>query len=116
MKIEVLKMKATTKQHEWAKYLRFFSEQNTGRLTRLGVFERNGDVVTDYWLESGLPLEGIDIDTRGERRSVQITVGNYTHEVKEAVKLVFHFSYNGDEDGIDVSDDNGRTTVLRFER
>lgn len=116
MKIEVLKMKTAAKQHEWTKYLRFFSEQNAGRLTRLGVFERNGDVVTDYWLESGLPLKGIDMDTRGDRQSVQITVGNYTHEVKEAVKLVFQFSYAGDEDGIDVSDDNGRTTVLRFER
>lgn len=115
MKIETHKMKAASKQHEWVKYLRFFSEQNAGRLTRLGVFESNRDVITDYWLESGLPLEGIDIDTRHERPAVRITVGNYAHEVKEAVKLVFHFSYTGDEDGIDVSDDNGRTTVLRFE-
>ena len=109
-------MKAATKHHEWAKYLQFFSDQNTGRLTRLGVFERNGDVVTDYWLENGLPLKRIDMDTADEYPSVQITVGNYTHEVKEGVKLIFHFSYTGDEDGIDISGSDGRTTVLRFER
>lgn len=108
-------MNAATTQHEWAKYLRFFGEQNAGRSTRLGVFERNGDVVTDYWLENGLPLTSIDIDTKMERPSVQITVGTFTHEVKDAVKLLFHFSLTGDEDGIDISCADGQTSVLRFE-
>jgi len=102
-------MKAATKQHEWTKYLRFFNEQNAGRLTRLGVFERNDDVVNDYWLESGLPLSGIDLDSRGKRPSIQITVGNFTHNVSDAVKLVFH------EDGVDVVGADGQTTILRFE-
>lgn len=109
-------MKAAQRQHEWAKYLNFFSEQNTGRPTRLGVFELNGDVVTDYWLENGLPLVGIDIDGRAERPSVQITVGTFTHEINDAVKLLFHFCLDGEEDGMDVSGADGRTTILRFEK
>ena len=108
-------MKAATKQHEWTKYLRFFNEQNAGRLTRLGVFERNDDVVNDYWLESGLPLSGIDLDSRGKRPSIQITVGNFTHNVSDAVKLVFQFNNAGDEDGVDVVGADGQTTILRFE-
>ena len=108
-------MKAATRQHEWTKFLKFFSEQNAGRPTRLGVFERSGDVVNDYWLENGLPLTGIDIDTKKELPSVQITVGNFTHKVDSAVKLLFHFSLSGNEDGIDISCANGQTTVMRFE-
>jgi len=109
-------MKAVKRQHEWAKYLNFFGEQNKGRPTRLGVFELNGDVVTDYWLENGLPLVGIDIDARAERPSIQITVGGFTHEINNAVSLLFHFSSAGDEDGLDVAGAEGRTTVLRFEK
>ena len=108
-------MKAATRQHEWTKFLKFFSEQNAGRATRLGVFERKNDVVNDYWIENGLPLVRIDIDTKKELPSVQITVGSFTHEVESAVNLLFHFSLSGNEDGIDISGANGQTTVMRFE-
>ena len=108
-------MKATKKQHEWAKFLMFFSEQNSGRPTRLGLLGRSGDVVNDCWIENGRSLVGIDIDTKKELPSIQITVGDLTHEVNDTVKLQFHFSLAGDEDGIDISCANGETTILRFE-
>lgn len=109
-------MKAAKKQHDWARFLEFFSEQNAGRTTRLGLFELSDNIVTDYWLEDGLPLAGIDIDTKKELPSVQITVGSFTHEIKDAVNLLFRFSLKGDEDGIDVTTADGQTTVLRFEK
>jgi hypothetical protein len=108
-------MKAAKTQHEWMKFLTFFGEQHSGRPTRIGVFERNGDAVNDYWLENGLPLVGIDIDTKKELPAVQITVGSFTHEVNDAVKLLFHFTRSGDEDGLDISTASGQTTILRFE-
>ncbi len=101
--------------HEWEKYLRFFNEQNHGRPTRLGVFERNEGVVTDYWLESGLPLSAIDLDPKSSQPSIHITLGSFTHEIKDAVKLAFKFNDAGDEDGIDICGADGRMTVLRFE-
>lgn len=105
----------TEQEIEWTKFLKFFTEQNEGRPTRLGVFECDGDKVNDYWLEAGLPLTGIDVDTKDERPSVQIIVENFTHEVKDAVNLVFRLGLNGDEDGIDISSADRKTTVLRFE-
>ena len=108
-------MRAATREHEWTKFLKFFSAQNAGRPTRLGVFERSNNVVNDYWLENGLPLVGIDIDTNAELPSVQITVGNFTHMADNAENLLFHFSLSGNEDGIDISCAHGQTTVLRFE-
>ena len=108
-------MNEAKQSHEWEKYLKFFSAQNAGRMTRLGVFESHDHVVNDYWLESGLPFVGIDIDARGERPSVQVTVGHYTHDASNVVKLEFKLSLSGEEDGIDITDVEGRTTILRFE-
>lgn len=108
-------MSAVKKQHEWAKFLEFFSEQNAGRPTRIGVFETVGDTVNDYWLEDGLPLVGIDMDTSSKQPSIQIIVGSMTHEVKHVLKVVFRLGINGDEDGIDVVNTEGQTTILRFE-
>lgn len=108
-------MNALANEHSWTSILRFYSEQNEGRITRLGLFEPTGDSVTDYWLESGLPLRGIDIDPDAGHAIIQIMVGDLTHEVSEPRKLVFQFTSGGDEDGVDVTDADGRTTVLRFE-
>jgi|CXWL01.1.fsa_nt_gi hypothetical protein len=108
-------MNAAKRQNEWTNFLKFFSEQNVGKPTRLGVFETNTSVVNDLWLECGLPLVGVDIDADGVTPAVQIMVGSLLHEIKNAVKLSCHLSASGDEDGLDVLDNYGRMTVLRFE-
>lgn len=110
-------MKAATEKrgHDWEKFIKFYSEQYTGRKTRLGVFERNNDVANDYWIESGLPLAGIDIDSRSEKVAIQIEFDSFTHEVNDAVSLAFHFTGSGEEDGLDITGSDGRTTILRFE-
>lgn len=108
-------MNTAIQEHEWRKTLRFFNEQNSERPTRLGVFEPNREAAADYWLECGLPFRGIDIDPQPDRLNVQILVGSFEHEVDNAVKLSWHMTTTGDEDGLDIVDAAGRTTVLRFE-
>ncbi|MDM7921437.1 MAG: DUF5335 family protein [Pyrinomonadaceae bacterium] len=98
-------------QHQWASMLKFFSEQNFGRLTRLGVFEGGND----FWLESGLPLTGIDVDVHAGRQTVEIVLGDFTHITKDVKAVKFILSHTGEEDGVDVEDFDGKTTVLRFE-
>ncbi len=110
------KMNAASTQHEWTKYTKFYTENNKGRLTRLGVFEKQGETVNDYWLESGLPFNGLDIDTHKDLPSVQISVGVLCHEVDQVVDIAFHLSASGDDDGVDIKSTNGTSTVLRFER
>jgi hypothetical protein len=108
-------MNAAKKQHEWTAFFKFYSEQNGGRPTRLGVFEKQSDIYNDYWLEAGLPFSGIDVDTQAETPTVEIMLGDLTHTVNSARTLKIHFSLNGDEDGIDILDVEGKTTILRFE-
>jgi hypothetical protein len=103
------------KQTDWTEFLNFFTEQNTGRRTRLGVFELNKDVVNDYWIEDGLPLAGLSMDTADGETTVHVTVGEMTHEVKGAIKLTAHFTSSGYEDGLDILTRDSRVTILRFE-
>lgn len=105
----------TAKESEVDRFLELFTAQNLGRSTRLGVFEVGMDAVTDYWLESGLPLVNIIFDRGHRLPACRITVGEITHVVLYAARLSLHFSLNGGEDGLDVVDQEGRTTVLRFE-
>ena len=102
-------------QNNWTKFLKFYTEANAGRPTRLGVFEKNGDYTTDYWLEDGLPFVGIDADRDDGVRSVQIFAGQMTHSVPRAEKITFHLALSQMEDGFDVIDADGTLTMLRFE-
>ena len=101
---------------DWTKLLNYYSKQNEGRRTRLGVFELKGDVVNDYWLEGGLPLVGVAVEHGNGRDSVIITLGQLTHVVRNAIKLTFHCTSSGYEDGLDILDRDDRTTILRFEK
>ncbi len=101
-----------TKQFNWTKFLRFYGEQNQGRRTRLGVFE-NGH---DFWIEDGLPLSGIDFDANHGHLTMQIMIGDQlTHTIPDTRNVQITFSSSEMNDGLDITDSKGKTTVLRFE-
>jgi hypothetical protein len=103
---------ATGKRFKWTRFLRFYGEQNQGRLTRLGVFE-NGN---DFWIEDGLPLSGIDFDADHGRLTTQIMIGEQlTHTIPDTRNVRITFSASEMNDGLDITDADGKTTVLRFE-
>ena len=110
-------MNAETKQYDWTDFIKFYSEQNRGRETRLGVFENETkDIFNDYWLEAGLPLAGIDADTRGDLPAVEIMLGDdFTHVINNAVSVRVSFNFDQNADGLDITDAEGKTTILRFE-
>ena len=108
--------KTMTTSGDWTNLLNSYSKQNAGRRTRLGVFELKGNVVNDYWLEGGLPLDGVAVEHNNGRDTVIITMGQLTHVVENAIKLTFHCTLSGHEDGLDILDRDNRTTILRVEK
>ena len=102
-------------QHRWDKFLKFYSEQYRGRRTRLGVFEQIDGVTNDLWVAHGLPILGIDLDSSGDRPTVEVLLNGYSHSVADARGLTVHFSLEGDEDGLDIIHGDGTSTILRFE-
>jgi hypothetical protein len=117
-------MNKTQTQHNWSEFLQLFSRQNKMRPTRIGVFEGEPGAMTDYWLEDGLPLDGIDIDTRGsDAPAVEIMLGSVekpdtrhlTHTIAKTRFVRIVLSPGGESDGLDIENEEGRTTILRFE-
>lgn len=117
-------MKAVTKKTNWTEFFKLFTEQNHLRPTRLGVFEGEPGQMRDYWLEDGLPLAGIDVDTHKEDTpTVEIMLGeigtadsrSMTHVVRGARSAKIILSPDGTDDGLEVLDKEGNTTFLRFE-
>ena len=51
----------------WQADLAAFGKRNNMRPTRLEVLGPERDVESDFWLEDGLLLAGVDLDTDGER-------------------------------------------------
>src|SRR5262249_29249456 len=102
-------------EHEWKQFLKFYTKMFAGRPTRLGVFENENGTAIDFWLEDGLPLVGIDVDADNDRQTIEIMVGDLTHSIKDVKKLTAYFPADSSEDGLDVMDTSGRTTILRFE-
>lgn len=101
---------AVKRQRYWASVFKFYGKQNENRATRLGVFDGGND----YWIEDGLPLNGIDFDPH--HNSVEIMFGNeLTHTIKEIRKFQINFSVDEINDGLDITDAEGITTILRFE-
>jgi hypothetical protein len=105
----------TTVKHEWANLFQFYTQMYKGQPTRLGFFENENGTVIDYWIEDGLPLTGIDIDTVNSGACVEIVLGDLTHTVKDPAKITAYFSIDGAENGLDILDRAGTTTILRFE-
>ena len=117
-------MNKTATRHNWSEFLKLFSQQNNARPTRIGVFEGAPGAMDDYWLEDGLPLDGIDIDTRGSGApAVEIMLGtvekpdcqHLTHTIAKTRFIRIVLSASGESDGLDIENEEGRTTILRFE-
>lgn len=117
-------MNAAIEQHNWARFISLFGEQNRLRPTRVGVFEGPPGSMNDLWLEDGVPLMGIDIDAHGpDAPDIEIMLGDkgkpgaghMTHVVKGARFVKIVLSATGDGDGLEIEDRDGRTTILRFE-
>lgn len=109
-------------QARWAAYLQEFNQQNRARLTRLEVIKPGGSM-EDFWLEDGLPLAGVDLDAEGsDAPRVEIMLGgevvserSMTHTVPRVRRIEIRLTADGSGEGLDIEDETGATTVLRFE-
>jgi len=108
-------MEAVKPQYEWTNFLKFFGKENLDRPTRIGLFETVDGVTNDYWIENGLPLKGIDVDFNGRLPVVEIMLEGLTHVVRNVKGLRPIYSFDGNEEGMDIIDSGGATTILRFD-
>jgi alpha-L-fucosidase len=107
----------------WQSDLAAFGKRNNMRPTRLEVLGPTGEVETDFWLEDGLLLAGIDLDPDGERGTcVEIMLQapsasskhHLTHTVTGVQRLVLETT-DGHDGGLEIEDGEGKVTIMHFE-
>lgn len=98
-----------------------FGARNNLRPTRLEVLGPAKDVESDYWLEDGLLLSGIDLELDGKCGPyIQIMLQSQaqkhmTHSIA-AVKRVELETSEGVDDCLEIEDAAGTVTIMHFER
>ena len=99
--------------------LKDFGNRNNLRPTRLEVLGPAKDVESDFWLEDGLHLSGIDLELDGSGPCIEIMLQSHaqnhmTHSIA-AVKRVELETNQGIDESLEIEDAAGTVTIMRFE-
>ena len=107
----------------WESDLAAFGKRNNLRPTRMEVLGSAGEVESDFWLEDGLLLTGVDLNTDGDRGAcVEImlqapsasTQNHMTHTVAGVKRLELEIA-DGRDKALEIEDGEGRVTIMQFE-
>ena len=107
----------------WKSDLAAFGKRNNMRPTRLEVIGPAREVDSDFWLEDGLLLAGIDLDTDGKSGTcIEIMLqtpsapskNHMTHNVAGVKRLELEMT-DGRDKSLEIEDGEGRVTIMRFE-
>jgi hypothetical protein len=101
-------------EENWIPFLKKYNSRNQKRPTRLGVFEMSSGNANDFWIEDGMPLIAVDAYEDRGRTRVDLLFKDYAHPIEDVTRIVDIENY-GQDQGLDIADRSGRTTVLRFE-
>ena len=116
-------MRTNIENSSWNAKLAAFGTRNHLRRTRLEVLGADRNIDCDFWLEDGLLLAGIDLDTKGERGpSVEIMLraskapssDHMTHSVAGVKRIALNTGANQDE-GLEIEDEKGTITIMHFD-
>ena len=116
-------MRTNIEPSSWQTKLSDFGKRNSLRPTRLEVLGPDREVVSDFWLEDRLLFAGMVLEMDGDRgSSVQImlqapagaTHGHMTHTIAGVKRLAMDRANSPDE-GLELEDNEGAVTIMRFE-
>ncbi len=92
---------------------------NSSRATRLSAFDEMGAQT----IEHGLPLGGLDLQTKGEGSPVvEIILGgekpeqkHLTHSISDVTQVAVKFDNAGREEILEIENEKGAKVLLSFE-
>ena len=104
------------KRDDWAKFFEALGRRRYEWKTRIEVLnsEMGDQVLTD-----GLRLNGITVETKGDRTSIDISVGenaesHQTHNIQNPTRVAFLAAADNHGDVIDIEEDDGTKTLITF--
>lgn len=97
-----------------------FGARNNLRPTRLEVLGPTREVESDFWLEDGLLLSGVDLDVDGKSGPqieimLQSQAQNHMTHLIAGVKRVELETDQGIDESLEIEDAAGAVTIVRFE-
>lgn len=116
-------MRTNIENSSWKENLADFGARNHLRPTRLEVLGPDRNFESDFWLEDGLLLTAIDLDTDRERgpfveimlQASKTTPTNHmTHSVAGVKRIALNIEGSQDE-GLEIEDSQGTVTIMHFE-
>ena len=116
-------MQMNTETTSWQARLAEFGKRNNLRPTRLEVLGSDREMESDFWLEDGLLLTGIEMDPDGDNgpsieimleAPTEIPQTHMTHTVGQVRGIKMHTTGGFDEE-LEIEDSEGAITILRFE-
>ena len=104
------------KKEKWEGFFESLSKRRYEWKTRIEVL--NPDM-GDQTLTEGLPLNGITVETKVDRVSIDVSVGenteaHHTHTIKDPLRIAFLAAGNDHGDVIDIEEKDGTKTLITF--
>jgi hypothetical protein len=101
---------------DWATFFENLSKRRFEWMTEVEVL---GDKVGDQTLSNGMPLNGITVETVGDRTSIDISVGettgnHQTHNIVNPTRVAFLAGDDYHGDVVDIEEADGTKTLIRL--
>lgn len=104
------------KKENWADFFESLSKRRFEWKTRIEVMRSE---MGDQTLTEGLPLNGVTVETRGDRTFIDISIGenadaHLTHNILNPSRVAFLAAAVGHGDVIDIEEEDGTKTLITF--
>jgi hypothetical protein len=104
------------KKEDWGTFFDNLSRRRGEWITEVEVVSHEAG---DQILSNGLPLNGITVETRGDKTSIDISVGetadnHQTHLIRDPTRVAFRPGDSEHDDVVDIEESNGTKTLIRF--
>jgi hypothetical protein len=104
------------KRENWADFFETLSRRRYEWKARIEVLNPE---MGDQTLTEGLPLNGVTVETKGDRTSIDISVGqnidaHETHNIKNPTRVAFLAGADVHGDVIDIEEEDGTKTLITF--
>ena len=103
-------------KEDWALFFESLSKRRYEWTTKVEVLNRE---MGDQILTDGLPFNGITVEMRGDRVSIDLSVGedsnaHQTHNIEDPVKVTFLAAEGDRGEVIDIEEADGTKTLITF--
>lgn len=109
-------MNLEVKKENWTDFFESLSKRRYEWKTRIEILRSD---IGDQILTEGLPLNGITVENKHDRTTIELSVGentdaHQTHMIKDPSRVAFLAGNERHADVIDVEEKDGTKTLITF--